>query len=96
MPVVQKSRKSQIQLEFERYLADPAADIKSCALDWWKTNKKRFPVLGILAKKYLGVMSTSVPCERLFSDAGNIITAKRNRLSPSNAEMLIVLYSNMQ
>ena len=47
-------------------------------------------------KKYLGIIATSVPHERLVSTAGNIITEKRDRLTPENTEMLILLHAYVQ
>jgi hypothetical protein len=43
-------------------------------LIWWKENKNKFSAVAILAKKYLYVVSISVPSERLFSQAGQLIS----------------------
>ena len=39
-------------------------------------------------------LSPSVPCERLFSDAGNTLTKRRVSMKPAMAEMLIFLLLN--
>ena len=36
--------------------------------------------------QYLGVVATSVPSERLFSTASNIVTAKRCALEPESSD----------
>ena len=89
------TRKSRLQMEMDLYQMDPLANIRSNPLNWWKLNQDRLPILAKLAKRFLGISASSVPCERLFSTAGNIITETRSRLSPENAEMLIFLHSNM-
>ena len=48
-----------------------------------------------MAQKYLGVVATSVPSERLFSTAGNVVTAKRSTLEPENVEKLVFLHDNL-
>ncbi|CAG8741795.1 237_t:CDS:2 [Rhizophagus irregularis] len=51
--------------------------------EWWKNHKMEFPVIAHLARKYLIIPATSVPSERLFSDAGNHITNKRGSMEPN-------------
>ncbi len=49
-----------------------------------------------LARKYLAAPATSIPTERLFSDAGLVYTKKRNKLSGKRAEMLLFLKINLK
>lgn len=76
------------------YDADILISRHDCPYNWWKMNKTRFPKLAILANKFLGVPSTSTPSERVFSSAGNIISAKRSCLAPKNVNNLIFLHQN--
>ncbi|CAG8837961.1 16603_t:CDS:2, partial [Cetraspora pellucida] len=46
-------------------------------------HKNSFSILSLLACDYLGVPATSVPSERLFSDANVHISARRTRLRPN-------------
>jgi zinc finger BED domain-containing protein 1 (E3 SUMO-protein ligase ZBED1) len=59
---------------------------------WWNENHFRFPNIFHFVKKYLIVLATSVPSERVFSEAGEIISAQRTRLSRKRANHLIFLY----
>ena len=61
-------------------------------LDFWKTHRGSYPILSKLARQYLGIPATSVPVERLFSQAGELISAKRNSLQPENANILLCLH----
>ena len=60
-------------------------------LMWWKQNSFRFPRLSRMAKLYMSVPATSVPSERVFSTAGDILTASRATLSPQHVDQLIFL-----
>lgn len=82
--------------EITTYLLMPIARENKNPLNWWKAKQEIFPILSIIAKKYLGVPATSVASERLFSDAGNHITAKRNSLDPSLLGKMVFLKRNMQ
>ncbi len=42
------------------------------------------------------VQGTSVPSERVFSMAGDIVTASRSRLLAENVDKLIFLQKNMK
>jgi hypothetical protein len=48
-----------------------------------------------VARKYLTPAATSVDVERLFSECGNVLEARRNRTSPERANKMIFLRKNM-
>ncbi|CAG8708739.1 11446_t:CDS:2 [Gigaspora margarita] len=84
------------ETEADRYLRE-LIEKKGCnPLTWWKDRSEKYPVLSRLAWKYLSVPATSVPSERLFSNARLHITALRNRLHPDIVEQIIFLKRNMQ
>jgi len=64
------------------------------ALQWWRARRGEYPILSRMARKYLGVPATSVPCERTFSTAGNIVMKKRCSLSPYQVRVLCFLHAN--
>ena len=63
---------------------------------WWKENEGKFPHLAKAAQRYLSVPGTSVPSERVFSTAGDIVSACRSRLAPENVDMLVFLQKNLK
>ncbi len=79
----------------QAYFGEDALPRLEDPLAWWKRNEKRFNLLSQLAKKYLCVLGTSVPSERLFSKAGELVSIRRNRLKPKNIDMMLFLNKNM-
>ena len=67
-------------------------DAKTNPLDWWKKWGSKFPNLAQLARRYLAMPATSAPVERLFSVAGLVATAKRNRLDPETVSLLVFVH----
>lgn len=81
--------------ELIRYweLADASFDMEP--LSWWRAHSTEYPILSKMAQDYLSVQASSVPCEQLFSLAGNVISKKRNRLSSETARACLCLRSWM-
>ncbi|XP_065103982.2 E3 SUMO-protein ligase ZBED1-like [Paramisgurnus dabryanus] len=84
-----------IEREIELYRREPSISLSCCPLKWWRENSSKYPLLSPLVKAYFSIPATSVPSERVFSTAGDIVTAQRSQLLPENVDMLIFLKKNM-
>ena len=80
--------------EVLRYAKLGNIKVKDDPLIWWVNHRDSFPTLLQLARKYLSISATSVPSERLFSDASNHISAKRTRLAPDLVNKILFLKCN--
>jgi len=78
--------------EMEPAVGDPMSN----PLLWWKQHAQEFPITARLARKWLAVPGSSAPCERLFSDAGNVFVAKRSSLHDETASQLILIGENIE
>jgi hypothetical protein len=81
--------------ELSLYLKSPVIPLQQNPIRWWDTNDitNSFPILAKIALKYLGSMATSVPSERLFSKAGQIVTQQRNRLKGKRVSQVLFFQS---
>ena len=70
-------RRQQIEDEVRQYKTEPCISPESNPLDWWKCHELKYPNLAKLAKCVLAIPATSVPSERIFSTAGDIVNAQR-------------------
>lgn len=74
----------------------------NCLLQLWKkhatwfwsfivveSSPKTYPLLAHLAQKFLSIPATSVASERVFSTAGDLVTAQRSWLSCQQVDRLI-------
>lgn len=82
--------------EMTKYFKEPVEDLQADPSDYWRRNQERFPALSKLAKKHLCTPVTSVPSERVFSDAGLVVNKLRNCLWPQNVHMLLFLKANLK
>ena len=58
-------------------------------------NKKdKYPILAKMARIHLAIPATSTPSERLFSDAGNLLSAKRTRMNSELFQRIMFLKRN--
>lgn len=69
---------------------------KEDPLKKWNNDECVYVKLVPFVKKYLSIPATSVPSERLFSKAGELISHRRNRLKSKNIDMMLFLNSFLQ
>lgn len=88
-------------LEVDKYLDEPIlprkdnSGISQDPFIWWHHRKHIYPRLYQIMKTRLCIMATSVPSERVFSKAGQIINEKRERLKTNKASQVIFLSYNL-
>ena len=84
------------EAELRRYEAEGGVGLEcNNPLEWWKARSSTYLYLSKLARKILCITATSVPSERLFSTAGNMVSEKRSCLLSENVDRLVFLYENM-
>ncbi|KAJ4940762.1 hypothetical protein JOQ06_027054 [Pogonophryne albipinna] len=82
-------------LEIKGFLAEPLIPRKADPLEWWRVRALVYQNICTVMKTRLCIVATSVPSERVFSKTGQIITDRRNRLSPSKVRELVFLNANL-
>lgn len=85
---------SRAVAEVQRYLDDKVVNINESPLQWWALNKNSYPHLAILTRLKQNALATSVPCERLFSVAGNILSERRTRLGVRKVQQMLFIKEN--
>lgn len=82
-----------ICFELKQYLKQPLVERHENPLEYWSSMKFMYSSMYKLAIRYISIIGTSVPSERLFSQAGIIKTDSRSRLSGENLNKLLFLSS---
>lgn len=91
-----KPLESRIQNELDIYKSAESIPLSADPLDWWQKQESNLPLLGKLALKYLCIPATSVASERVFSTAGDLVSAQRACLSSDQVDWLIFLKKNFE
>ena len=91
-----KSVLQLVESELANYKVEETMPLNSNLLLWWEANELKYPILSKLAKKYLCVPATSVASERVFSSAGDIVSAQRSCLHSDHVDKLLFLKKNMR
>lgn len=81
--------------EVTEYLKEDKIPFNHNPFEWWMSKKSKYPILAKMARIYLATPATSTPSERLFSDAGNLLTAKRTRMNPELFKRIMFLKRNI-
>lgn len=81
--------------ELQRYrgrkIPDPDEEVN--VIQWWISNKKRYPILYEMAMDFFAVPAQSAECERTFSHAGGTVTRKRGYIIALTIEAIKCLKS---
>jgi hypothetical protein len=80
--------------EVEEYLREDKIPFSQCPFNWWLNKKNKYPVLTKMARIFLAIPATSTSSERLFSDAGNLLTSKRSRIDSELFKRMMFLKRN--
>ncbi len=84
------------ETEVRQYRQLPRIKSTEDPILFWKEHREEFPILSSMALKYLCAQASSVASERVFSTAGDIVTAERSCIDPDNVNMLIFLKKNLE
>lgn len=80
--------------EVTEYLREDKITFNQNPFEWWTSKKGKYPILAKIARIYLAAPATSTPSERLFSDAGNVLSEKRTRMDSELFKRIIFLKRN--
>lgn len=80
--------------EVEEYLREDKIPFEQCPFNWWLNKKNKYPVLAKMVRIFLAIPATSTSSERLFSDAGNLLTSKRTRIDSELFKRMMFLKRN--
>ena len=91
-----KSMFQIVESELANYKVEETMPLNSNPLLWWKAKELKYPILSKLAKRYLCVPATSVTTQRVFSSAGDLVSAQRSCLHSEHVDELIFLTKNQR
>ncbi|KAL7287894.1 hypothetical protein TKK_0017957 [Trichogramma kaykai] len=90
--ILLKSSTSSIsEKELNNYLESPRPEPDTNILIWWKTYANVYPIIARIARDVLRIPATSVPVERLFSEASLVLTKNRCSLNSQDLRELICI-----
>jgi len=70
-------------------------DTSSCSIDTWFLATLIRYLAHVMYFGVPGTCGTSVPSERLFSKAGEVVVARRSNIKPKNVDMILLLNKNI-
>ena len=82
---------TQAEREFKSFEGERKLDPTEDPFPWWNSRKAKYPLMSQQARKYLSVMGTSTPAERVFSELGRVLEKRRLRMKDSLFSSLMFL-----
>lgn len=90
-----ESREQTINTQITRYFSIKCIPRSECTADWWRKHEEELNLLVPVVKRYLPIPASSIASERLFSTAGNIVSARRRSLLTKHVSQLVFLHENV-
>lgn len=87
---------SRAVVEMQRYMEAELLGRKEDPLGWWRNHHYNYPYLESIVQEKCCALATSLPCERLFSKAGTILSERHMRLKPHKFNQLLTLNVNRE
>jgi hypothetical protein len=81
----------ETETELERYLQQERSPRDTEIYAFWRAKQYDYPIIARIAKDYLAIPATSAPSECVFSQGGDIVTKKRNKLTGDSIRMIVCL-----
>lgn len=75
--------------EIKRFREETPLSLPENPLSWWKEHEHEYPQLSRIAKRFLCIPGTSISVQRVFTTAGDIVTAQRSVLKAGHVDQLI-------
>lgn len=77
--------------EYTRYVeGQPSTEVIDDMLGWWRAHADEYPILAKMAVDVLSIPATSAEIERVFSQAGRLLSDDRNSLYEGMVEAIMV------
>ena len=92
--IFKQNQLQQASDEVTEYLKEDKITFNLNPFEWWLSKKSKYPILTKIARIYLAAPATSTPSERLFSDAGNLLSEKRTRMDSELFKRIMFLKRN--
>ena len=87
--VSKSTKKTKFQIELDKFSKKPVKNVTP--IDFWSQNRQNYPALFYCFEYIFSIMALYVPSESLFSEAGDQVTDKRNRLDPVKVNKMMVV-----
>ena len=93
-PEEEQNEKKQMKDEVKKYFRSASAPEDKDPLTWWSEHEQDNPRLSKLARRLLATPGSNAGVERMFSDAGRLVTKARAALQADTTVDLLFLYEN--
>lgn len=94
-PFSKASKEVQMYVDDDILLRKDSQGRQNCPRKWWQMHRNVYPNLAEIYRTNCNIVGTSVPCERMFSKTGLIVSDRRSCLKTEKVRQLMFLNVNM-